>query len=131
MEQRLSEAPAADTECPVLATARIVSGKWTLLVLRDLAQGARRFSELERSLAGISPRTLSLRLRALEEAGIIERRAYNEVPPRVEYRLTRKGMDLVPIVDAMRTYGRQWLEPEEDCVSAPAVANARRVRVRA
>lgn len=117
-------ASAADTECPVLATARIVSGKWTLLVLRDLAQGARRFSELERSLSGISPRTLSLRLRVLEEEGIIQRRAFNEVPPRVEYRLTGKGLDLVPIVDAMRTYGRQWLEADEDCLGAPAVAVA-------
>ena len=130
MGEKLTEAPAADTECPVLATARIVSGKWTLLVLRDLAQGARRFSELERSLLGISPRTLSLRLRALEEEGIIERRAYNEVPPRVDYRLTGKGRDLVPIVDAMRTYGRQWLDADEDCMPAAPVGSERRRAIR-
>ena len=134
MGEKASLSPAADGECPVLATARIVSGKWTLLVLRDLAGGPRRFSELERSLSGISPRTLSLRLRALEEAGIIERRAYNEVPPRVEYRLTGKGLDLVPIVDAMRTYGQQWLEADE-CLppAAPAapVEQRRALRARA
>jgi DNA-binding HxlR family transcriptional regulator len=101
-------------ECPVLATARIVSGKWTLLILRDLAEGPRRFGELERSLAGISPRTLSHRLRALEDESILERRVYAEVPPRVDYRLTAKGRHLVPIVDAMRTYGRDWLAGDCD-----------------
>jgi DNA-binding HxlR family transcriptional regulator len=95
--------------CPVLATARIVSGKWTLLVLRDLALGPCRFGELERSLTGISPRTLSLRLRSLEEEGVLERRVYAEAPPRVEYRLTGKGEALVPIIEAMRVYGDEWL----------------------
>jgi DNA-binding HxlR family transcriptional regulator len=96
-------------DCPVLATARIVSGKWTLLILRDLGEGPCRFTQLERSLAGISPRTLSQRLRALEEEGIIARHVYPESPPRVEYALTSKGRDLGPIVDAMRCYGAQWL----------------------
>ena len=98
----------AGSECPVLATARIVSGKWTLLVLRDLADGTCRFSELQRSLAGISPRTLSQRLRQLEDEGIIVRHAHAETPPRVDYRLTPKGRDLVPIVEAMREYGSRW-----------------------
>ena len=66
-------APDDGVMCPVLATAQIVSGKWTLVMLRDLAEGPRRFSELQRSLAGISPRTLSIRLRALEDEGIVER----------------------------------------------------------
>jgi DNA-binding HxlR family transcriptional regulator len=95
--------------CPVCQTAEIISGKWTLLVIRDLAEGRCRFCELERSLEGISPRTLSLRLRALEAEGIIERRTYPEVPPRVEYRLTEKGVALVPLIDHMRSYGREWL----------------------
>ena len=103
------------SDCPVLATARIVSGKWTLLLLRDLALGPRRFCELQRSLAGISPGTLSLRLRSLEEEGIIERREYAEMPPRVEYTLTAQGEHLVPIVDAMRAYGSQWLGADADC----------------
>jgi DNA-binding HxlR family transcriptional regulator len=91
-----------------------VCGKWTLLLIRDLAAGKSRFCELERSLEGISPRTLSLRLRALEAEGIIERRTYPEVPPRVEYRLTAKGEALVPLVEQMRVYGRSWLDPVEE-----------------
>ena len=99
----------ANETCPVCHTAEIISGKWTLLLIRDLADGRSRFCELERSLEGISPRTLSLRLRALESEGIIERRTYPEVPPRVEYRLTAKGEALVPLIEQMRLYGRQWL----------------------
>lgn len=98
-----------DTSCPVCATADLICGKWTILVIRDLADGRTRFCELERSLAGISPRTLSLRLRALEEEGIVERRTFPEVPPRVEYRLTTKGEALLPIIEDMRRYGREWL----------------------
>ena len=69
-------------------------------------------AQLERSLSGISPRTLSLRLRALEEEGIIERHTYPEVPPRVEYSLTDKGRDLLPIIESMRDYGRRWVVEE-------------------
>ena len=87
-----------NSDCPVCRTAEIVCGKWTLLVIRDLADGRSRFCELERSLAGISPRTLSLRLRALEEEGIVERRTYPEVPPRVEYELTPLGRSLLSVV---------------------------------
>jgi DNA-binding HxlR family transcriptional regulator len=99
----------AESSCPVGSCAEIISGKWTLLVIRDLAEGTKRFCELERSLKGISPRTLSLRLRALEEAGIVERNTYPEVPPRVEYGLTPKGSALVPLIEDMRAYGRRWL----------------------
>jgi len=99
--------------CPVCRTAEIVCGKWTLLVIRDLAEGRSRFCELERSLHGISPRTLSLRLRALEEEGIVERQTFPEVPPRVEYALTDKGRALVPLIEDMRAYGLQWLF--DDC----------------
>ena len=78
-------------------------------MIRDLAEGNSRFCELERSLEGISPRTLSLRLRALEEEGIVERHTYPEVPPRVEYALTEKGEALVPLIEDMRQYGTRWL----------------------
>ena len=108
-----------NSDCPVCRTADIVCGKWTLLVIRDLADGRSRFCELERSLAGISPRTLSLRLRALEEAGILARQTYPEVPPRVEYALTEKGRALVPIVESMRAYGREWLGSDAPCVEEP------------
>ncbi len=90
-------------------TAGIVCGKWTILLVRDLAEGCTRFCELERSLGGISPRTLSLRLRALEDEGIVERHTYAEVPPRVEYVLTDKGRALLPIIELMRSYGTDWL----------------------
>jgi DNA-binding HxlR family transcriptional regulator len=108
-----------NSECPVCRTAEIISGKWTLLVIRDLADGSQRFCELERSLEGISPRTLSLRLRTLEDAGIVERHTYPEVPPRVEYALTEKGRALVPLIEDMRHYGRRWL-PRVDAPPRPA-----------
>ena len=101
---------AANDAC-FCRTADVVCRKWTLQVIRDLSEGRSRFCELERSLAGISPRTLSLRLRALEEHGIVTRKTYPEVPPRVEYTLTTKGRALVPIIEDMRSYGRQWLAP--------------------
>src|SRR5439155_4545082 len=102
-------AKAFNESCPVCATADVVCQKWTILVIRDLAGGCSRFCELERSLEGISPRTLSLRLRALEAEGILDRRTYPEVPPRVEYLLTPKGEALVPMIDYMRHYGKRWL----------------------
>jgi DNA-binding HxlR family transcriptional regulator len=111
---------ASDPTCPVCRTADIVCGKWTLLLVRDLAEGRSRFCELERSLSGISPRTLSLRLRALEEEGIVERHTYAEVPPRVEYTLTAKGRALIPIIDGMRAYGERWLGAE--CATEPPAA---------
>ena len=108
---------ASNASCPVCRTAEIVCGKWTLLIIRDLAEGSSRFCELERSLEGISPRTLSLRLRALEEEEIVERHTFPEVPPRVEYALTEKGEALVPLVEDMRRYGTRWLLGE---VAEPA-----------
>ncbi|HYP47704.1 MAG TPA: helix-turn-helix domain-containing protein [Thermoleophilaceae bacterium] len=112
-----------DVTCPVCATADIVCGKWTILVIRDLAEGHSRFCELERSLAGISPRTLSLRLRALEEQGIVERHTFPEVPPRVEYSLTDKGLALLPLIEDMRRYGVEWLGVSaRDCTPAPVAA---------
>jgi DNA-binding HxlR family transcriptional regulator len=102
----------SNSRCPVCRTADVVCGKWTLLVIRDLAEGRSRFCELERSLEGISPRTLSLRLRALEEEGIVARNTFPEVPPRVEYALTEKGEALVPLIEDMRRYGNRWLLEE-------------------
>jgi DNA-binding HxlR family transcriptional regulator len=114
----LTMSALSNSTCPVCRTAEVVCGKWTLLLIRDLADGNSRFCELERSLEGISPRTLSLRLRALEEEGIVERHTYPEVPPRVEYALTEKGEALVPLIDDMRKYGARWLLAED---AEPAV----------
>src|SRR4030081_1122906 len=106
---RIGVRMASNDTCPVCRTAEIVCGKWELLVIRDLADGRSRFCELERSLRGISPPTLSLRLRALEESGVVERQTFPEVPPRVEYALTEKGRALVPLIEDMRAYGLEWL----------------------
>src|SRR5918998_784898 len=103
------EGSSTDRSCPVCATADVICAKWTILVIRDLAAGRSRFCQLERSLDGISPRTLSLRLRELEEHGIVERRTFPEVPPRVEYELTEKGKALLPLIEDMRRFGREWL----------------------
>jgi DNA-binding HxlR family transcriptional regulator len=97
------------TTCSVAASAEIIGAKWTALLVHDLSEGARRFSELEHSCVGISPRTLAERLRALEQEGIVVRRSYPESPPRVEYELTEKGSALLPIIDAMRDFGHSWL----------------------
>jgi len=109
----------SNSRCPVCRTAEVVCGKWTLLVIRDLADGSSRFCALERSLEGISPRTLSLRLRALEEEGVVERHTFPEVPPRVEYALTEKGQALVPLIEDMRRYGKRWLPVDESEPAAP------------
>jgi DNA-binding HxlR family transcriptional regulator len=99
-------APCADGTCPVSRAVEALDGKWTILVVRDLLGGTRRFGELRRSLAGISPKTLTDRLRGLEEHGLVERRIYAEVPPRVEYSLTPAGRTLEPVLVALSQWGR-------------------------
>ena len=98
--------------CSVAAAAEILGAKWTALLVHDLSEGPRRFTELEHSCARISPRTLSERLRALEGEGIVVRRCFDSSPPRVEYELTDKGEALLPIIDAMREFGREWLSDD-------------------
>src|SRR5918912_1050562 len=93
------------TTCSVAACAEIIGSKWTAVIVHDLSEGPRRFSELERACPGISPRTLSERLRHLEEEELVVRHSYAETPPRVEYELTEKGLGLLPIIDAMREFG--------------------------
>jgi len=101
--------PVHDATCSVACCAEIIGAKWTALLVHDLSEGARRFSELEHSCRGISPRTLSERLRWLESEGMIARRSYAESPPRVEYELTEKGAGLLPIIDEMRRFGHEFL----------------------
>jgi len=95
-------------------------------VIRDLGDGPQRFCELERSLAGISPRTLSLRLRALEDEGILVRGTRSDGAPRVEYELTEKGLALLPLVEDMRRYGREWLCEETASDERSETAGRRR-----
>ncbi len=103
--------------CPVARTTQIIGNKWTPLIVRDLARGARRFSQLQRSLVGISPKTLTERLKDLEAAAVVERRCYAEVPPRVVYSLTEKGRALLPVIESMRAYGVAWLDRDRDEVA--------------
>ncbi len=105
---------AMNLGCPVARTAELIGNKWTPLIIRDLVKGEKRFSELERSLRGISPKTLSERLKKLEDAQVVNRKCYAEVPPRVEYTLTEKGIALLPVIDSMRAYGATWLPECKD-----------------
>ncbi len=95
-------------ECSIEKALAVLDGKWTFLILRDLFDGTKRFGELRKSLAGVSPKTLSERLKELEERGILERTAYPTIPPTVEYTLTEKGQSLKPIIKAMKLWGAQW-----------------------
>ena len=97
------------TSCSVAATSELIGSKWTALIVHDLSEGPRRFTELEHACERISPRTLAERLRWLEAEGIVVRRSYAESPPRVEYELTDKGQALQPIIDEMRRFGHEWL----------------------
>ncbi len=98
----------SDERCVVERTAEVIGGKWTTLILRDLLRGSRRFGELRASLGTVSPKTLTDRLRELEQSGVVTRTIYAEVPPRVEYALTDKGRALRPVVDAMAAWGATW-----------------------
>ena len=88
----------------------IVGNKWTALILRDLFSGPKRFGELEKSVGTINPRTLSQRLDDLETHGIVTRQSFAEVPPRIEYSLTDKGKDLLPILRQMATWGTKYYD---------------------
>ena len=94
-------------DCGVSNTLKIIGSKWTILILRDLCESKKRFGELQRSLNGISPKTLSLRLQQLEKNGIIQKKVFAEIPLHVEYSLTPKGDSLKSIIDAMRSWGEK------------------------
>jgi len=95
-------------QCPIARTLDVVGERWTWLILRDLLlEGPRKFQDLQASLTGISPTTLSARLKTLEDQGIVERTIYEKNPPRAEYRLTEKGRQLGPVLKALREWGRQ------------------------
>lgn len=96
-------------DCPVARTLDVVGERWTLLILRDLLrQGPRKFQDFEQNLQGIGPNTLSTRLKRLEEAGIVERRFYEQHPPRAEYVLTGKGRALGPVLLALKCWGETY-----------------------
>ena len=97
-------------DCPVARTLDLIGERWTILLLRDLLlHGPRRFQDFQASLPGVAPNTLSARLKAMEDRGLVSRVLYNERPPRLEYVLTAKGKSLGPIVKAMREWGSKHL----------------------
>jgi DNA-binding HxlR family transcriptional regulator len=105
-----SKCPERERLC-VRAAAAIVSSKWTPQLIYALANGVERFGELQKEAGGINPRTLSARLDELEEQGIVTKTSFNEVPPRVEYSLTQKGRDLLPILECMVEWGEKHAMP--------------------
>ena len=94
--------------CPVETTLLFLGEKWRVLILRDLMEGTKRFGELRKSVSGISQKVLTSNLRAMEEGGIVKRKVYAEVPPRVEYSLTETGKSLQPVLDSMTDWGMMY-----------------------
>jgi DNA-binding HxlR family transcriptional regulator len=104
-----------ETQCPIQFTLDLLGNKWSILVLRELFGGDRRTHELLKALPGISTKTLTQRLRELEAQGLVDRRIYAEIPPRVEYSLTPKGRQIQPVMAALHAVGSLWLE-QDPCV---------------
>ena len=101
-----------DRHCPIARTLDIIGDRWSILILRDLVlDGPRKFGDLQESLSGISPNTLSSRLKTLEEHGIVERRFYDQHPPRAEYVITARGRELRPVLKALRDWGDRHTHP--------------------
>ena len=98
-----------DDLCPFSRTVHLIGDKWSLLIIRDLLNVAKRFGWLQNSLGRVSPKTLSERLKMLDAAGLINRTAFAEIPPRVEYSLTERGAALADVIHAMEAYGTQYL----------------------
>ena len=94
--------------CPVETTLLLIGDKWKVLILRDLVGGTKRFGELKKSIGSVSQKVLTAQLRDMEQKGLVERKVYAEVPPRVEYTLTDTGYSLKPILDAMDDWGKEY-----------------------
>ena len=100
--------------CPVETTLTLISDKWKVLILRDLLPGTKRFGELRKSIGHVSQKVLTAQLRQMEQSGLVNRKVYAEVPPKVEYSLTDVGYSLKPILDAMWTWGEEYQKRMED-----------------
>jgi len=94
--------------CPVEVTLALIGDRWKILILRDLMECTMRFGQLQRSIGGISQKVLTSKLRAMEEDGLVARKVYAEVPPRVEYSLTNAGRSLKPVIEALRVWGEEY-----------------------
>ena len=95
-------------DCPVETTLMLISDRWKVLIIRDLLEGTKRFGELKKSVGNISQKVLTANLRAMEDSGLLTRKVYAEVPPRVEYTLTKTGYSLRPVLDAMVEWGTEY-----------------------
>lgn len=95
-------------DCPVEITLQLIGDKWKVLILRDLMTGTKRFGKLKKSLNGITQKVLTANLRSMEESGLLTRKVYPEVPPKVEYTLTETGYSLKPILDSMMIWGTEY-----------------------
>lgn len=102
------------TNCPVEYTASIIGSKWKIIILRDLLTGTKRYNELTRSVVGISAKVLTENLRDLERDGIVKRKVYPVVPPKVEYSLTDKGLELKDVLECMRLFGEKYKEDNNE-----------------
>ena len=96
--------------CPVEVTLMLISDRWKVMILRDLLSGTKRFGELKKSIGSISQKVLTSNLRSMEEDGLLTRKVYAEVPPRVEYTLTELSKSLQPILLAMQQWGLEYQE---------------------
>lgn len=94
--------------CPVETTLMLISDRWKVLIIRDLLDGTKRFGEIKKSVGNISQKVLTANLRSMEDSGLLTRKVYAEVPPRVEYNLTKTGYSLKPILDAMVEWGTEY-----------------------
>lgn len=94
--------------CPVEMTLMLISDRWKVLIIRDLLDGTKRFGELKKSIGNVSQKVLTANLRAMEDSGLLTRKVYPEVPPRVEYTLTETGYSLKPVLDAMVVWGTEY-----------------------
>ena len=99
--------------CPVETTLTLISDKWKVLILRDLLPVTKRFGELKKSIGHVSQKVLTAQLRQMEQSGLVNRKVYAEVPPKVEYSLTDVGYRLKPILDAMWTWGEEYQKEME------------------
>ena len=95
-------------DCPVETTLMLISDRWKVLIIRDLMEGTKRFGELRKSVGNVSQKVLTSNLRQMEESGLLTRKVYAEVPPRVEYTLTETGYSLKPVLDAMYEWGTEY-----------------------
>ncbi|SEJ21075.1 transcriptional regulator, HxlR family [Propionispira arboris] len=96
--------------CPVETMLVLMGDKWKVLIVRDLLEGTKRFGELKKSVGTITQKVLTQNLRAMEENGLLTRKVYAEVPPRVEYTLTEVGKSLKPVLDTMYAWGERYQE---------------------